>query len=135
MASDNNCHATNGPGGPLPEYFSEILRGKDKMIKVQAKRIEMLEYEVHRLRLVRETLSSQLALAICQLQQQGRLPPGQPLETAFLASSSESVALQANGLVMTCNYIFFISIVDLIYLVYTFKLPYECVGILVFLLF
>ena len=55
-------------GMALPEYFADILKNKDRMIRVQAKRIEMLEGEVQRLRMVRETLSTRLALVSYQLQ-------------------------------------------------------------------
>lgn len=52
----------------VPEYFAKILKNKDRIIRVQAKRIEMLEGEVHRLRLSRESMSSQLAVLSYKLQ-------------------------------------------------------------------
>lgn len=51
----------------VPEYFAKILRNKDRIIRVQARRIELLEEEVHRLRMGREAMSSQLAVLTCKL--------------------------------------------------------------------
>jgi len=63
-------HAVGGlSGGPaVPDYFAKILKNKDRIIRVQAKRIELLEGEVERLRVSRETLSTQLALASYKLE-------------------------------------------------------------------
>ena len=56
-------------GGPaVPDYFAKILKNKDRIIRVQAKRIELLEGEVERLRVARETLSTQLALVSYNLE-------------------------------------------------------------------
>ena len=56
-------------GGPaVPDYFAKILKNKDRIIRVQAKRIESLESEVERLRVARETLSTQLALVSYKLE-------------------------------------------------------------------
>ena len=56
-------------GGPaVPDYFAKILKNKDRIIRVQAKRIELLESEVERLRVARETLSTQLALVSYKLE-------------------------------------------------------------------
>lgn len=56
-------------GGPaVPDYFAKILKNKDRIIRVQAKRIELLEGEVERLRVARETLSTQLALVSYKLE-------------------------------------------------------------------
>ena len=56
-------------GGPaVPDYFAKILKNKDRIIRVQAKRIEQLESEVERVRVARETLSTQLALVSYKLE-------------------------------------------------------------------
>ena len=56
-------------GGPaVPDYFAKILKNKDRIIRVQAKRIELLESEVERLRVARETLSTQLAVVSYKLE-------------------------------------------------------------------
>jgi len=56
-------------GGPaVPDYFAKILKNKDRIIRVQAKRIELLEAEVERLRVARETLSTQVALVSYKLE-------------------------------------------------------------------
>jgi len=63
-------HAAVGlSGGPsVPDYFAKILKNKDRIIRVQAKRIELLETEVERLRVARETISTQLALVSYKLE-------------------------------------------------------------------
>jgi len=58
-----------GDGRPaVPDYFVKILKNKDRIIRVQAKRIELLESEVERLRVARETMSTQLALVSYKLE-------------------------------------------------------------------
>lgn len=57
----------NGPTA-VPEYFARILKNKDRIIRVQAKRIEILETEVERLRVTREQLNSQLAVLSYKLE-------------------------------------------------------------------
>lgn len=66
----NGHHAAVGlSGGPaVPDYFAKILKNKDRIIRVQAKRIELLETEVERLRVARETISTQLALVSYKLE-------------------------------------------------------------------
>jgi len=56
----------------VPEYFARILKNKDRIIRSQAKRIECLESEVERLRVARETLSSQLAVLSYKLELSSR---------------------------------------------------------------
>jgi len=56
-------------GGPaVPDYIAKILKNKDRIIRVQAKRIELLEGEVERLRVARETLNTQLAVVSYKLE-------------------------------------------------------------------
>ena len=63
-------HAKVGLSGApaVPDYFAKILKNKDRIIRVQAKRIELLESEVERLRVARETLSTQLAVVSYKLE-------------------------------------------------------------------
>jgi len=65
----HGTHLGQLSGGPaVPDYFAKILKNKDRIIRVQAKRIELLESEVERLRVARETISTQLALVSYKLE-------------------------------------------------------------------
>jgi len=69
VARHNAMVGLSGPGAPaVPDYFAKILKNKDRIIRVQAKRIELLESEVERLRVARETLSSQLVVVSYKLE-------------------------------------------------------------------
>jgi len=75
-------------GGPaVPDYFAKILKNKDRIIRVQAKRIELLESEVERLRVARETLSTQVALISYKLE----------LASASSVSGNNTVSFEASN--------------------------------------
>jgi len=76
-------------GGPaVPDYFAKILKNKDRIIRVQAKRIELLETEVERLRVARETISTQLALVSYKLEL--ATTSSGPLNAAFSCEANPS---------------------------------------------
>jgi len=82
-------------GGPaVPDYFAKILKNKDRIIRVQAKRIELLESEVERLRVARETLNTQLALVSYKLEL--TTVPGNNVITTEVKPSSRDSLLETN---------------------------------------
>ena len=52
----------------IPENVARIIREKDRIIKVQAKRIEQLEQEAEKLRKERDIFSTKVTLLTYKLQ-------------------------------------------------------------------
>ncbi|KAK2163339.1 hypothetical protein LSH36_81g01050 [Paralvinella palmiformis] len=53
---------------PIPDNIVRALRDKDRIIRVQAKRIELLERDIEKLRNERDSLSTKLALLSYKLE-------------------------------------------------------------------
>lgn len=80
-ASLQQSNLGTGPTA-VPEYFARILKNKDRIIRVQAKRIEILESEVERLRVARERLNSQLAVLSYKLELSNRHDGSEHIDTS-----------------------------------------------------
>ena len=98
--SENNSrpHVCGGGGTascPLtaagPEHMIRMLKNKDRMIRVQAQRIEILESEVERLRAAKESLSYQLAVVSHRLE---LVTVGSSASTTIQSLSSDGVNTQ-----------------------------------------
>ena len=64
--------ATAQTSQPAPENFSKLLREKDKIIKIQARRIDQLHREITKLRLERDSLNSRVAVLTFKLAHQNK---------------------------------------------------------------
>jgi len=95
-------------GGPaVPDYFAKILKNKDRIIRVQAKRIELLEGEVERLRVARETLSTRLALVSYNLELATATPVAENNATSSVVKPSQQDAQLETTLKLgdSCKYV------------------------------